>query len=428
VSSPNAIDLLFALLLAGSIVFLVRIYLSQPTFRQSIQISVVIIGLLWLVYALFAEEISWYLMGVPWWDAHYHEYKGYLILDEIKWAGWRALVDNFATGNAAYQCYNAVILSTGASICTLTAINGVLAFWGGLVLVNCFSRICPFPRNYTILIYAIVFCPSVFFWCTVNLKEAWMFWCICMLFSVSFTGRLSEIVLRLPLVFAGVVIGGILRPHVMLGWVAALAGIVVLRRGKRTIGILILLTLPFIAVAFQKHTQMEFNTDMAIQLGETHARTIAGISSGSTYEYATGKPIFFLSGLFAALFRPFPWEVSSPRILVSSLETWAITFILFYGWLKLSAWERRQLFSRPAIQVAILASIWMCLVLTYFPNEGLMIRQKVQMIPALLALALLPLTGRRFLKAYQLWKFRQLSSSMPVGPDTRTLPYVSRNK
>jgi hypothetical protein len=427
VSSPNAIDLLFSMLLAVSIVFLVKGYLSEPMFRQSIQVGVTVLGLLWILYALFAEQISWYLLGVPWWDAHYHEYRAYLMLDEVKLSGWRAIITHFATGNAAYQCYNAVILSTGATICTLTAINGVLAFWGGLILANSFGRMCPFPRNYTIPVYAVIFCPSVFFWCTVNLKEAWMFWSICVLFSLGFFKQFREMILRIPLAFVAVAIGGILRPHVMIGWVAALAGIAVLRKGKRTIGVLILLSLPFVAFAFQKHTQLEFNTDMAIQLGETHARSIAGISTGTPITYSTGKPIFFVSGLLAALLRPFPWEVSSPRLLVSSLETWTVTFLLFYGWLKLTSRERRQLFSLPAVQIALLAAIWMCMILTYFPNEGLMIRQKVQMMPALMALALLPLTTRYFLRAYEQWRFSQLRS-MQARMDTEAYPSVTRNK
>jgi len=63
----------------------------------------------------------------------------------------------------------------------------------------------------------------------------------------------------------------------------------------------------------------------------------------------------------------------------------------------MTPWERRLALKTPAIQAAILVCIVFSIFFTYLPNEGLMVRQRVQMIPALLVLSLFPILLRSFL-------------------------------
>ncbi len=75
---------------------------------------------------------------------------------------------------------------------------------------------------------------------------------------------------------------------------------------------------------------------------------------------------------------------------MSVVETWALTLILAWIWTKYGSTFGVVALRMTAVRAAILGSLWMCVLLTYFPNEGLMIRQKVQMMPGLLVLAIVP--------------------------------------
>jgi len=112
----------------------------------------------------------------------------------------------------------------------------------------------------------------------------------------------------------------------------------------------------------------------------------------------TGKPIFFISGAISAFFRPFPWQVNSLRTLISCLETWVVTLSLVVVWARFGTSYGRMALRLPCIKASILATIWICILLSYFPNEGLVVRQKIQMVPGLLALAIVPLRVREDLR------------------------------
>ena len=57
--------------------------------------------------------------------------------------------------------------------------------------------------------------------------------------------------------------------------------------------------------------------------------------------------------------------------------------------------EGRSSLKLSEVQVAILASILFCIFFSYLPNEGLMVRQRVQAVPVLLTLVVLPRWQRR---------------------------------
>jgi hypothetical protein len=55
--------------------------------------------------------------------------------------------------------------------------------------------------------------------------------------------------------------------------------------------------------------------------------------------------------------------------------------------------------------VSILAILMFSVIFTYLPNEGLLVRQRVQVVPGLLVLALLPFITETFLR-YREWQQR----------------------
>ena len=67
-------------------------------------------------------------------------------------------------------------------------------------------------------------------------------------------------------------------------------------------------------------------------------------------------------------------------------------------WLKMHKEERRDILRFPEIQAALIALAWGSFLLSYFPNTGLLMRQRVQMVPAILILAFTPILYRAWMK------------------------------
>jgi hypothetical protein len=393
--SPNFTDIAFIVLLAATVPFLVNCYLLPSRFSISVRRWIIVGGLCWMVYVVFSQWVS-AVIGAPWLDAYYHDFWAQKLVEGMSRGGWSVVWNHFRVGNQAYQCYLALLYSTtGATIYTATAINGWLALWAGLILAYHFSTFCPLPKDKPFFAFWTIFCPSVVFWCTINLKEAMMFWAIANVFVVSFVQKGNNYSLsRIVVTAAAIAVGGLLRPHVLLGWIAAVASVTILHRGRRLLALLVLLCVPLVFVSMLKIVPIE-SSKQAGSFAEKQFEALNNIQhQGSQISYENQRPIFFVSGFVAAFFRPFPWEIRSVRLLAGSLEVWTMTLLIFFAWRNLRNDERAFVFNLPMTRVALLGILWMCVILTYYPNEGLMLRQRVQMIPGLLALAVLPASLR----------------------------------
>ncbi len=426
----TAFDVVLMATLAASVILLAKIYIKQPYFTSSAQNWVALGGICWILYAGVSELVSAEVLDVPWMDARYHFYKASELLREYDRLGIQAFTDYFRRGNHAFHCYNAVVISMGASIWGLTAIHGWLTFWGGLILARNFASVGPFPANRPIWLFLTVFCPSVIFWCTANLKEGLIFWSICAVYSVSFKKNALSFAAITPIVGIGLVVGTCLRPHVMVGWLASIFMVDLLTRGRRLWAFVMLIPLIPVAYAFLGHIGGPITTDSMLDFAETQFDNLAQVAGqGSRIGEVGGRSIFLVSGILSAFFRPFPWEIGSLRLLLGSLEVWGMTIFIAAAWLKSPKFVRAAGIRLPGIGVAILASIWMCLLLTYYPNEGLVFRQRTQMIPALLALAVLPRlvleSTRARLAALGLLNLPRLLSKTWATPVRRKTPLSS---
>jgi hypothetical protein len=394
----SIVDITIMVLLVGTVPFLVNSYLSGSQFSASARQWVIAGGILWMVYVVFSEWIA-YLIGAPWMDAFYHDYWGKKLVEGINSGNWTQFWDHLQSGNHAYHCYLALLYSTGATICAATAVNAWFAFWAGLILAYHFSTFCPLPKNKSFFVFWTIFCPSVVFWCTINLKEAMMYWAVANVFAVSFVQRRKNYSLpRIVITAMSIAVGGILRPHILVGWIAAVAAVTILHRGRRILALFVLLSIPMVFMSMQRIIPVA-STEEATTFAQKHFEAFKSIQGqGSQVIFQDEKPVFFVSGFVAAFFRPFPWEIRSVRLLAGSLEVWTMTILILFAWHNLRKHERSFVFRLPMTQVAILGVLWMCVLLTYYPNEGLMLRQRVQMIPGLLALAVLPASLRHLVR------------------------------
>ncbi len=387
----TSMDLVFIGLLALLVPLLVEVYLKPPYVIPSAKRWVIMGGLLWLSYAVVAEPFS-RLLGAPWMDALVHAVTGQRLVAGFDTHGWSVLRDHYATGNKAYQCACALVMWTGASFISMAAISGFLAFWGGLILVRSFCTIGPFPANKPLYLALTIFCPSVVYWGTMPLKESPMFWTSCVILSTCFRDPGQPFVRKIPLVILALFVGSILRPVVTLGWALAACAVGVLNSGHRMAAIATIACLPMLFAAFQSQIKSRLQLESAIEVAEQQSANLGAIGDqGSLIEGEGGKPIFFVSGFVSAFVRPFPWDINSVRVLLGAVEVWGMTLLIVMAWVG-STWRIAfQAMRIPGFGVAVLGAAWMCALLSYYPNQGLVLRQRVQMIPALLALVLLPL-------------------------------------
>lgn len=392
-------DLALLVPLFTFVVLLVNHYLKRRFFDHNFKLTAIAGGLLWLVYAIFGEVFADFVLGVAPADAPFHGAAAEEWCRLMDRGEWGTIWAGFHPGNTAYQIYlgftNFVF---GATAVTWIAVNGLMAFWGGLMLVRHLGTMFPAGKKRNLALLFMLFCPSVVFWSSTNLKEGLMYWSICCVFSSTFPTRSESRLFTAPLLVVGSVVGGLLRPHIMTGWVTAVFTVNLLRRGKLGYALVLLCAIPLLLMGTQKLTGAALEVDSAMEKAESHYKIMSSIKGGSNIEYDQAGPMPLASGFISIFFRPLPWEISSVRYLFAIIETWTITILTIGIWLKMHKEERRDLLRFPEIQAALIALAWGSFLLSYFPNMGLVMRQRVQMVPAILILAFVPILYRGWMK------------------------------
>jgi hypothetical protein len=140
---------------------------------------------------------------------------------------------------------------------------------------------------------------------------------------------------------------------------------------------------------------MDTSIQAPLAFAEQQGKVLGQVGGGSTIEYGPSGPIFFVSGFVALFFRPFPWQLGSLRMILAFFDTWVTTALLLGSIIWMIKPEGRYSLKLSEVQVAIVASILFCIFFSYLPNDGLMVRQRVQVVPALLTLVVLPRWQRR---------------------------------
>jgi hypothetical protein len=82
-------------------------------------------------------------------------------------------------------------------------------------------------------------------------------------------------------------------------------------------------------------------------------------------------------------------------MILAFLDTYVTTGLLVGSIIWMIKPEGRLSLKLTEVRVAIVAAILFCIFFSYLPNEGLIVRQRVQAVPALLALVVLPRWQRK---------------------------------
>ena len=398
-SAVNINDVAIVIMLSLLIPTLVEKHLKTCGIDRQVRIVIMIGGISWIALALVSENLYQVLGLVRGTDGGKYASLAYSsVLPELQIHNYRQSFSGLlSTGIGFYVTFQAILYYvTGGTVVSLMVINCFLAFWGGLALTRIvYSLPALPPSGNRIIPILLIFLPSVVFWSCSSLKEALMYWSICHVYafvmpSKSFRENCWSFFLFIVACFVGTGIRG----HLIFFWVVSVLVVKVFQRGFWKWGLILLFIMPlFLGQVRQKMRLDSFRSN--VEFAERYMGNYIRRDKPSTFDYGERDPILVLDGAVNTLFRPFPWHFPSLRSVLSSIEIWTISLSIFFLWMRMTNEEWRRILRNPSVWVACLVCIPFFAFFTYTVNEGLLVRQRVQLYPALLVLLVTPILQRR---------------------------------
>jgi hypothetical protein len=267
-----------------------------------------------------------------------------------------------------------------------------LAFLGCYLLYRAFVTAVPDGDRYR---YAVLlfFWPSLVLWPSSIGKEA------VILFSIGLAALgAARLFTRQPggytLLFLGVLVTYLVRPHVALILLVALGFALVVGRGharptraltpasvaKVAAIVLLLAAMSVVATRTANYLGIESlqptTTDEAFE--QTQQKTAIG---GSEFTPADAtNPIGYPQAAVTILFRPFPFEVNASDQLAASLEALALAFLMVVSWRRLLSVPSR-LRVQPYVGLSIAFILMFFFVFAAISNFGIIARERIMMLP-----------------------------------------------
>ena len=289
---------------------------------------------------------------------------------------------------------------TGATIIGGFLVFSWLGFWGLYLFHRAFVRACPDGDHwrYARLVFLL---PSLLFWPSSIGKEGW----ICLgLGIVAYAGARLLTGARggLWLLALGSLMLGMVRPHIaaIVGFSVFLAYLV--RRtpegasilapiGKFVVVIILGLGMVYAVGQLEQFFGVDdFDTE-AVQatLDEVTRRTGQG---GSQFESASStdlNPSRFPEAFVGVMFRPFPWQANNFQALVAAVESGFLLLLFLTSWRRLvgAVWS---VLHTPYVGLCLTYTVLFVYGFSAFSNAGILVRQRVQVLPFVLVLVCLP--------------------------------------
>lgn len=288
---------------------------------------------------------------------------------------------------------------TGPTLLGAYFVFSFVGYWGLYLFYRAFCLAVPEGdrHRYAMLVLLL---PSLLFWPSSLGKEAWMVLGL----GVLAYGSARVLTSRRPaflIVLAGVVLAGLVRPHVAAMATIALAGAYLTRRRPtgatitapigKLVGILAL-GVVLLLVAGQAKTLLgvdRFTSESIDDARQTVTeRTNQG---GSTFDGGTTN--FDPSQIHVAatnvLFRPFPWEARNLQSLLAAAEGGFLLALCALGWRRLVG-GLRSLLATPYVVLCLTYTVLFIYGFSSFTNFGILTRQRVQVLPFFVVVLCLP--------------------------------------
>ena len=391
---------------------MVNNYLEEDSFERLLRLIIMAGGGLWMLFSCY-HEIIYLVLNLKEGDAFLYERWAHGdIIPQLRSHDYASVVRGLMKpGESFYITYQAIIFYfLRGTVLSVLMINAFMAFWGSLVLVRLVYAffIRPLKKEIFLPLF-LVFTPSVVFWSSANLKEALIYWAICQTFAFLRPAENNrELFFNFVMLLVGASIGLLVRPHIAIIWIVGVFVVNIFQRKSWKYSLFLLLFAPLMLLQVNRVTKA-FDVDLfnfketkqlVVKVEKERNNILEDIeaSRGGVSTFYSGKrgPIPVISGIKNTLLRPLIWRVKNMRSLLAALEIWTISLGICFLWMRMRPSEWKTILRNPAIRCALLVSIPFFFLFSYFPNEGLIARQRVQLYPALLALFAMPILLRKY--------------------------------
>ncbi|HEV2068512.1 MAG TPA: hypothetical protein VGR26_01815 [Acidimicrobiales bacterium] len=336
-------------------------------------------------------------------DAGFYHNAGAVLAESFRSGVFVVEVERGVVGTGFVSILTGIIYTfTGA-----TKIGGFLTFswlgfWGLYLFYRAFCLGCPDGdrRRYAYLVFLL---PSLLFWSSSIGKEAWM------TLSLGLVAYGAARLLRVlpggfPVVGVGLVATALVRPHMTLVVVGALLVGYVLRRAPpsasllrpvlKVAGLAVLVGAAVLAMTqAQRFLKVETLNPVTLEsvLERTGEQTEQG---GSAFEAEPVRsPLELPGAVLAVLFRPFPTEADNALSLVASIEGTLLLALFLASWRRVL---RAPLLMLKHAYVAFACTYALLFIVAFsnINNFGIIVRQRVQLLPFALVVLALPLATK----------------------------------
>jgi hypothetical protein len=288
---------------------------------------------------------------------------------------------------------------TGPSLLGAFFIFSWVGFWGLYLFYRAFCLAVPEGdrRRYAVLVLLL---PSLLFWPSSLGKEALIAFGLG-LFAFGSARVLTNQRLGFTLAATGLLLTGVIRPHVAAMALIGLAAAYLTRRPPagasittplaKLVGLLVLGVGLVLAV---NQAQSVLGIDSFNSEAVQTARDSVGSQTnqgGSTFENPETDldPSKFHVAVVSVLFRPFPWEAGNLQAFIAALEGLVLLTLFVVGWRRVVG-AFRSVLRTPYVVLCITYSVLFIYGFSSFTNFGILTRQRVQVLPFVLVLICLP--------------------------------------
>ncbi|WP_432560119.1 hypothetical protein [Granulicoccus sp. GXG6511] len=375
----------------------VLIWIARKVERDSFVTKVLIAGFIAKCIGIFFRYVSVFFIYNRAGDAvRYNDFAA------LYYQSWRDGVITWAQYDGKAGTIAMELITTGVYVFTGPSplagfyVFGSMAFWGVYLIFRAFRTACPEGRyrRYAVLLFLL---PSLLYWPSSIGKESWILLFVGVVAYGAarfFTGRL------LGLVWIAVGAGGVtlIRPHIAVLLLAALAVAQLLRPTDRSpvsvVGKVVGVAIMAVALGYFIQSSADFLGVQEVTVDSvTEKVEWAGGQTeqgGSVFEpVPLGSPLGIPAAFVTVLFRPFPWEASSPLVLLQSLEGLVLIVLLIKAWPQLKTLPR-LLRTNPYVTFALAYVVGFVIAFSGFGNFGILARQRSLMLPFFVILLALP--------------------------------------
>jgi hypothetical protein len=337
-------------------------------------------------------------------DAFHYWSSGYQRMDQFSALGWGAFPAPYTSSNLTTNICGIIMLVTGDALPTLFVIFSLAALWGGYFFYRAFC--VAFPQgNRGLYGLLVVLLPSILYWSSAIGKDA-----LEQLFIGISAYGFARVVKRLD--FSGILITAVgiagttlLRPHI--GAMLAISMLLPFALGRTkggwmTVTTKILLLPVLVGCTFFLVKQAQSfvgaeSADLKSGIQVLEERNIDTHLGGSTFNQRESLARRIIQGPFLP-FRPFPWEVHNLMSAVAALEGLGLFFLLWRK--RRELWALMRKWREPYVGFLLAFALQFFVIFAAATsNFGILVRQRIMLVPIMLMLFCARLPAREVVAA-----------------------------